>query len=691
MRISADIGGTFTDLVAWNSATGSVTFSKAPTTPDDPVRGVTDGLALLAAKLNLTPQDMIAQAERFVHGTTVATNTLAEGSGPLLGLITTQGFRDVLELRDGTKSERYALRTAAPTALIPRNLRLTVAERLLFDGSVDTPLDETAVAHACAQLAAAGVQDLVIAMLHSHVNPVHELRAEEVARKAGWKGSIVLSHKIYNRQGEYARFSTASVNAYVTPRLQAYVRRLQSTLAESRPDFPVLIVQSSGGLVPVEVAATQGVGCVTSGPAGGAIACAFLAQRMGIANAVTYDIGGTTTDISLIEDGRSVEREKTQTDAYVIAVPSIDVRVHAIGGGSIAAVDSGGILGVGPKSSGAFPGPAAYGRGGMKATVTDAAVVLGYFNTGKFTDGRLSLDLELAAQAIRRDIAEPLDLSVQDAALAVYHLAAAKVAEGVRSAVIGRGTDPREIDLIAFGGAGGLYIDTVARELEMTRAIAPRAASVFSAFGFLAGRVRFDEGRTIALPSTQLQPQHLACAFAQMQDKVASQLETAGFTPQAMQFELTLDCRYEKQTGTVEVRPALNAEGTFDMARITEDFETRYEALYAHRHPGQACVIEACRLTGTGQQGVMAFPLAGGHAEPQDALRGHRDVYTESGWAPTPVYDFEALRPGCSVQGPALFESTSTTLVIGQGSVGRIDELGSLIVTRPAQTGGTQP
>lgn len=684
MRLSADIGGTFTDVVGWDPSTAAFTFVKVPTTPEDPAQGVLDGIAALATRLGTDYETLVRRTERFVHGTTVATNTLAEGTGPLLGLITTHGFRDVLELRDGGKSERYVLRIPFPPALIRRDLRVTVAERVLWDGTVEIPLDEAAVEAACARLRAAGVEGIVIALLHAHMNPAHELRAEAIVRACGWTGDIVLSHQVYNRQGEYARFSTAAVNAYVTPRLAAYLGHLKARLTRSQPAMDVSIVQSSGGLMPVEMASKIGVGCVTSGPAGGAIACQFAANAMGLVNAVAFDIGGTTTDISLIEDGRVVEREKTQNDAYIVAAPSIDIRVHAIGGGSIAAVDRGGILGVGPRSSGARPGPAAYGRGGTNATVTDAAVVLGYFETGRFDDGRLTLIRELAEAAIRRDIAAPLGLSLEDAALAVYQLAAAKVAEGVRSAVVGRGTDPREIDLIAFGGAGGLYVDSVMTELGMTRAIAPRAASVFSAFGFLAGRVRFDEGRTLGRPLAEMTPADLRRVVREIEDRVAGRLQAAGFAREAMRFEWTLDCRYEKQTGTVDVKPSFSADGELDLERIAQGFEARYESLYSHRHPGQPCIVEACRITGTGRYEEVTFPRTNGRADSGAALRGHRNVYSDGAWIRTPVYDFEALRPESRIEGPALLESTSTTIAFGGGAHATIDAFGSLLLTRDA-------
>ncbi len=680
MRLAADIGGTFTDVVLHDPMRREVSFAKSPTTPDDPVAGVMNAIATLAQRRGCAPDTLLSQVDHFVHGTTVATNTLAEGSGPPLGLITTEGFRDVLELRDGTKQDRYALRTPFPEALIPRERRLTVPERMRWDGTVARPLDPVAVLDATGRLQAAGVQAIVVAFLHANVDPRHELQARALIRQAGWTGLVVLSHEVCNRQGEYARFSTAAVDAYVTPRLAAYVRRLASTLNEGRSDLPVLVVQSSGGLGPAEAAAASGVGCVTSGPAGGAMACAWLARSMDVADAVTFDIGGTTTDIALIEGGRPVEREKTQTDAYTIAVPSIDIQVHAIGGGSIAAVDAGGLLAVGPKSAGAQPGPAAYGRGGRRATVTDAAVVLGYYAAGEAGTSRLSLSRTLALEAIERDVARPLGLDVEQAALSVFRLAAAKVAEGVRAAVIGRGTDPRDVELIAFGGAGGLYADSVARDLGMARAIVPRAASVFSALGFLAAQVRFDEGCTLAASVEALDAGELHARFAEIRGRLAARLADAGFAPQESRFDHVIDCRYIRQVGTVSIAAAGDERHRDDLDRLVEAFQARYEALYGHRHAGQPCVFESIRVSAYGVAPSMVFPPGGGTLTAHAARQETRQVYDGGGWVAHPVYAFESMRAGERIAGPALLESTSTTIVVSRGSTAAIDGAGSVIL-----------
>lgn len=682
LRLAADIGGTFTDVVAYDMADGAVAFAKAPSTPDNPARGVLDALGVLARQRGEETAAMLGRAENFLHGTTVATNTLAEGNGPRIGMLTTRGFRDVLELREGTKQDRYALRTAFPEALIPREWRLEVSERIGWDGAVREALDEADARAAIAVLREGGIEIIVIGLLHAHANPGHEQRLGVLVREMGWDVPMVLSHEILNRQGEYQRFSTAAVNATVTPRLAGYLRQLEAGLAEvAGKVLPVMIMQSSGGLLPAEAASTFGVGCVTSGPAGGAIASAFLTRAMEGAHAVAFDIGGTTTDISLIEESRPVERLRTDTDAHTIAIPSIDIRVEAIGGGSIASVDVGGVLSVGPRSAGAMPGPAAYGRGGQRATVTDAAVVLGYLAEGAFMGGRLPLSRDLALDAVRRDVAEPLGLSVEDAARAVYSLAATKVAEGVRATTVGRGIDPRDLALIGFGGAGGLYMDLVARELEMETAIAPRAASVLSAFGFLAAPVRFDDGRTLSQPLAALEPAMLRATFEGMAARLGARLAEAGYPPERTRFEYRLDCRYARQIGTVEVVATGEESGAEDLARLAGNFAQRYEALYGHRHPGEVCVLENCRVSAIGLQPGIDFPTATGTATPEGALRGHRRVYGEQGWAERPVLGFEDLAPGGIVRGPALLESTTTTIVVEAGTIAIIDRFGSAVLS----------
>ncbi len=671
LRLAVDVGGTFTDIVAYHAATGRMTFGKVPSVPSDPGQGVLDAVSFMAAQSGLSTPDLLARTELLVHGTTVATNTLAEGTGPRLGLITTRGFRDVLELREGTKAERYALRTPFPDALVPREHRIEVTERLRWDGAVVTPLDEAELRDALARLQADGVEAIVVGFLHAHANPVHEQQAAASIRAAGWAGPLVASHEVVRCRGEYPRISSAAVNAIVTPRLAAYLGDLESRLEAAGRRVPVMVVQSSGGFLPAQDAVGFGIGCVASGPAGGAAAAALLARLVGRSDAVGFDVGGTTTDISVIADGVPVERARSDTDAYAIAVPAIDIRVHAIGGGSIAAVDAGGRLQVGPRSSGAIPGPACFGRGGTRATVTDAALVLGLLSEDAPLGGRLRLSRGLAEAAVRRDVAEPLDLSVEDAARAIHALAASRIAEGVRAATVGGGRDPRDMALLAFGGAGGLYIDHVATELEVGLAVAPRAASVLSALGFLGAEPRVDALRSLARPVDGFASGELAAIVAEQEVLLAARLARAGYGSDRIRFVRHLDCRYIRQTGTVPVP----IHDMADAAGIAEVFAARYETLFGHRHAGETCIVETCRIAAYGVDTPFAWPEL--PPAPPARVRATRRVF-DGVWREVPVFALEDLAAGQRIAGPAILDSSTTTIVLGAGREALLDDRGSL-------------
>lgn len=668
LRLAVDVGGTFTDIVALDAATGRLTFGKVPSVPSDPGQGVLDAVAFMATQSGLGTGELLARTDVLVHGTTVATNTLAEGTGPRLGLITTRGFRDVLELREGTKAERYALRTPFPEALVPREHRIEVTERLRWDGSIATPLDEADLRNALASLQADGVEAIIVGFLHAHANPAHEQRAVAVIREAGWAGPVIASHEVVRCRGEYPRISSAAVNAIVTPRLAAYLGDLETRLEAAGRRVPVMVVQSSGGLLPAQEAAGFGIGCVASGPAGGAAAAALLARLIGRPDAVGFDVGGTTTDISVIADGVPVERARSDTDAYAIAVPAIDIRVHAIGGGSIASVDVGGVLQVGPRSSGAVPGPACFGRGGTRATVTDAALVLGLLSEDAPLGGRLRLSRALAEAAVQRDVAAPLGLGVEDAARAIHALAASRIAEGVRAATVGGGRDPRDMALLAFGGAGGLYLDHVATELEVGLAVAPRAASVLSALGFLGAEARVDALRSLARPVDGFAPGELAAILAEQEALLAARLARAGYGPDRIRFVRHLDCRYIRQTGTV----AVPLDGATDVAEV---FAARYEALYGHRHAGEACIVETCRVAAYGIDTPFTWPEI--TPAPQARPRATRRAY-DGTWREVPVFALEDLAPGQRIAGPAILESSTTTIVLGAGREALLDGWGSL-------------
>lgn len=678
MIVGVDIGGTFTDLVAFTPKEG-LRFTKTPSTPDDPSRGVMEGLALLAAETGRNLQALLNEVEVFIHGTTVATNMLVQRNGARLGLITTRGFRDLLELRDGTKADRYRLRTPAPTPIIPRDLRMEVTERLRFDGTVETALDQDDAMRAIAALRERGVDGVVVCLLHAHADGQHERTIRELIASTGWEPYVSLSHEVLEREGEFDRLGTAIVNAYVGPGLATYLQRLETQLAARGVRAPLRIMQSTGGVLPVQQARQHAVGAVTSGPAGGAMAGALFARVGGWPRAVTYDMGGTSTDIAMIIDGRPTERQRVEVADLPIATPAVEIEALGAGGGSIAALDAGGILSLGPESAGAMPGPACYQRGGTRPTTTDASVVMNLLDPANFLGGRLSLSRQAAAAAIDVAVGGPLGLTTEAAAQAIHELATSKITEGIRLATVRRGMDPRDFVLISFGGAGGLHANAVARELSIPTVLIPRQASVLSALGFLAADIRRDLQRSIGHPIRAFGADAIRDIFTDLIDAGRAMLAREGFADASIHLRIEVDCRYARQVHSVPVtieQEMLQAE---DLPALLEQrFRAQYAELYKHVHdePG---ILSSCRLAVFGELPKLdpaTLSLRSGGA-PAAAKPGTRRLYLD-GWVDAAVHQFDSIAPGTCVFGPAVIESESTTILVLAGSSAVVDGFGCL-------------
>jgi N-methylhydantoinase A len=678
MMIGIDVGGTFTDLVLFSGNEG-LDFVKVPSTPADPATGVMDALEHLAERRSTGVEDLLRGVEVFIHGTTVATNTLVQRNGARLGLITTRGFRDVLEMREGAREKRYTLRLPAPEQIIERPQRLEVRERLRADGSVAQPIDLAEVREAVGRLRGMGVEGVVVCLLHAYTNPAHERAVAEVIHETGWPVYVSLSHEILNRQGEYDRLSTAAVNAYVGPRLQSYLDRLAGHLRERGIAVPVFVMQSTGGVLPIEQAGRRAVGAVTSGPAGGAMAGALFARELGVANLVTYDTGGTSTDICLIENGVPVERQRTDLADLRIAVPGIDVNPLGIGGGSIARVDADGILAVGPEGAGAVPGAACFGRGGVRATLTDANLVLGLLDPDNFLGGRMRLSVEAARTAVHDDVAAPLGMSIEDAAYAIHVLASAQIAEGVRLATVRRGKDPRDFSLMCFGGAGGLHADAVARELEIPHAVIPKMASVLSALGFLAADLRQDRERMIDRPIRDFSASEFEHLFGELEADARDQLAASGGTMGGVRVVRSMECRYVRQVHGIRV----NVDDTLEPARLEMAFTAAYRDLYSHAHEGEPAIVHACRVSVFGELPKIVFlrnPDNAG-ADPSPAYTGVRDIYLGR-LMPAAIYRLDSIRRGMVISGPAVIESASTTILVQEASTATLDAIGNIVLER---------
>lgn len=672
-RIGIDVGGTFTDLVAVDEA-GRVTLAKAASTPADQSVGVMDGLARLAEALGLDVGTLLRRTDRIVHGTTVATNAILERKGARVGLLTTEGHRDVLEMREGLKPDRYNLRMPAPEPLVPRARRLGVRERLRADGRVATRLDRRSLDAAIRRLRAHGVEAVAVCYLHAYRDARHEVATRRVLERAMPGVYVSLSSEVFPQIKEYERVCTTVVNAYVGPALDRYLTRLAERLGGAGYGAPLLIMQSHGGVVPVAEAVRLAAGAVLSGPAGGVAGGVYCARLLGEGNLIPFDMGGTSTDISLIVDGRPALATDRAVAGEKIALQSLDIVSLGAGGGSIGRVDPSGILRVGPESAGAEPGPACYGKGGTEPTVTDANLVLGYLDPDSFLGGRARLDRAAAERALDA-LAGKLDVDRMAAAEGVHRVVNTRMAEGIRLVSVRRGVDPRRFALLAFGGAAGLHVTDVARQLELERVIVPRVAAVLSAWGMLATDLRYEVARTHIGDARGVDADVLRAAFAEMETEGRRRLGAAFEGPVAV--HRSADMRYGEQIFEISVDlDGIDWESQDPMGQVLARFHRRHEELYTYSVPDQDVVLVNARVAVVGQLPALprepAVPV-----RPPAAPRTRRPIYL-GGWTEVPVHDLEALAPGQVLEGPGIVEAPTTTVLLRPGERARVTPLGWL-------------
>ncbi len=677
-RIGVDVGGTFTDLVAVDEK-GRTVLEKAATTPADPSIGVLEGLALLAARLGLDRAALLAQTERIVHGTTVATNALLERKGARVGLLTTEGHRDVIEMREGLKDDRYNLRMPPPEQLVPRKLRVGVRERMRADGRIETPLDQASLDAAIAVLKRERVELIAVCYLHAWRDPRHEhITGAAIARELP-RAYTSLSAEVLPQIKEFERVSTTVVNAYVGPVLSLYLGRLERRLAEAGYNGPTLIIQSHGGVSPIAEAGRLAAGAVLSGPAGGAAGSVYAARLLGEGNLIPFDMGGTSTDISLIVDGTPSLAPSRRIAGHTIALNSLDIASIGAGGGSIARVDAGGILHVGPQSAGAIPGPACYGAGGSLATVTDANLVLGYLDPASFLGGRRKLDRAAAEAAIDR-IAAALGTTRLAAAQGIHRVVNTTMAEGVRLVSVRRGVDPRRFALLAFGGAAGLHATDIARQLDISRVVVPRVAAVLSAWGMLTTDLRFEVARTHIGDTRSLDGAALRRLFEDMEAEGLARLRASFDGP--ARISRAVDMRYGEQVFEITVAlDGIDWTRPDPLPEIIERFHHRHEELYTYAMRDQEIVLVNARVAVSGVLSALPQePLlpAAAIAPP----RGERQIWLGN-WVAAPVWDFEALAAAQSITGLAIIELPMTTVLLRSGDRAAVTQLGWLDIAVP--------
>jgi N-methylhydantoinase A len=682
-RIGIDVGGTFTDLVAIDPA-GVTTLAKVPSTPEDPSLGVLDGLTQLAESLGLDRAALLGETDRIVHGTTVATNALLEHKGAKLGLLTTEGHRDVVEMREGLKDDRYNLRMPPPEQLVPRRLRLPVRERLRADGRVETPLDPQSLGMAIAALERERVEAVAVCYLHAYRDPRHELATREALSRVLPDVYVSLSSEVLPQIKEFERVSTTIVNAYVGPVLSHYLARLEARLAEAGYRGPTLIIQSHGGVAPIAESGRLAAGAVLSGPAGGVAGSVYAARLLGPmgvgGNLIPFDMGGTSTDICLVVDGAAALVMDRRIGGHRIALNSLDIASVGAGGGSIARVDKGGILHVGPDSAGAVPGPACYGQGGNDATVTDANLVLGYLDPANFLGRSRLLDREAAERAVDR-VAAALGIDRLAAARGIHRIINTTMAEGVRLVSVRRGVDPRRFALFAFGGAAGLHATDIARQLGLARVIVPRVAAVLSAWGMLATDLRFEVARTHIGDARALDGGAVNRLFDEMEAAGLARLRASFAGP--ARTTRSVDMRYGEQVFEITV-PLDDVDWSVPdpLPQIVERFHRRHEALYTYSLPDQDTVLVNARVTVSGilEELPQEPELPAAPSAPQ---RGERRIYLDD-WTTAPVYAFDALAPAQTIAGPAIIESAMTTVLLRPGDAATVTPQGWLDIVVPA-------
>jgi N-methylhydantoinase A len=680
-RVGIDVGGTFTDLICVTPS-GEVILDKTPTTPDDQSAGVMNGLELLATHVGCSLSDFCAQLDALVHGTTTADNTMIEMDGAPTGLLVTEGHRDEIEMRRVHKEEIWDPSYPAPPPIARRRARIAIPERLDVDGNVVLPLDEAAVRAGVQRLRKLGCTSIAVVFLHSFTNPAHELRARElIVEEYPDVAHISLSHEVMPKAPEFERTSTTLVNAYVAPRIASYTQRLTGKLRDAGFGGQMLIMQSTGGVMPPEYVSKRAVSLLASGPTGGVMGSTVAAARSGAPDFVAVDMGGTSYDVCLVRDGQPVlKTDDNWRYRYYIGIPMVDVESVGAGGGSIASVRQGALL-VGPESAGAQPGPVCYGRGGRRATVTDADAVLGYLPTGDtFAGGRMRLDVDAARAAIARDVGEPLGLDVVDAAWGIERIVNANMANAVRRVVAQYGADPRDLAMIAYGGNGAVHAWAQAPELGISRVLVPKAAPAFSALGLLVADYVIDLTRAYVTPLSRVDVARVKKLFAELADEADHELAPANLSPDDVTRSAYALMCYPGQNWDMSVPvpdggAGLDEPGLFDLAGRFHDL---HEADRGFAFRNQQPLLRGVRLAASGRTPKPdALAVVGTVTDASQARTGARPVWFGDGWVDTPVYDGAALAPGASVDGPALVEEPFTVVVVAPGWTCTLDAAGT--------------
>ena len=666
-----DVGGTNTDLLLVEPESGATRVVKVSSTPEDQSKGVIHGLRQAEVPLE--------RLTAIIHGTTIATNAVLERKGAQCGLITTRGFRDILELGRRTRPRNYGM-IGSFEALIDRSFRLEVDERMDARGRVLVPLDEGQVREALHKLLELGAEAVVLQFLHSYVNPAHEQRAAEIAREIWPNDYVTVSSEILREVREFERCSTAAINAFVQPVLARYLGRLSDALASAGSPNPLLVMQGNGGIMAADLAVRQPVQTVMSGPAAGAIAAAQIGRQSGFPNLIACDMGGTSFDVSLIRDGiPAVSAEKDLAYGVPVRVPMVDIHTIGAGGGSIARVDAGGILRVGPESAGATPGPICYGRGGSRPTVTDANVILGRVDPAGFSGIESSAATEAVETALIAEVGRPLGLDGVEAASAILAVAGNQLASAIRLVSIEKGNDPRDFALFPFGGAGALHAVALARELGVPKVLIPRFPGITSALGCVLADLRHDFVHTIWRPLADVVPSQAEAVLTEQDTRGREMIAEEGVPIAEIEVIFEADLLYRGQSHVFRIpvsNPGFTQEG------VVRSFSERYRAHFGIELHEMTPVLGSLRTTVIGRRKPIDLELFGATAEAGRRAEplAKRPVYFDGAFVETAIYDREAIGAGATIEGPAIIQQADSTAVLDPGALATSDRLGNLVI-----------
>jgi N-methylhydantoinase A len=680
--IGIDTGGTFTDLICVDEKGASIII-KAPSTPEDPSVAIINGLQGMAAKIGRDLNSFLGDVTRICHGTTVTTNTVLTWTGAKVGMLCTKGFRDILGIRFGIRETPYDYTIPAPKPLSPRYLRVPVEERIKWNGEVVTPLNEADVKKACEYLKAQGVDAVVVGFVWSFKNPTHERRAVEICKEELPGVYVCGSCDVQPEIREYWRMSTATLNAYVGPNLSKYLKNLVQTLNESGFKGQLLITQSNAGVIFPEIAIEQAVRTILSGPACSPAAAAYLASPLNLKDLITIDMGGTSFDVCLIKDGQPCTALETAVaGVYHLKLPLIDVHTIGAGGGSVAWLDPMKVLHVGPQSAGALPGPACYGKGGTEPTSTDADLLLGYLNPDYFLGGEMTINVELARKAVKEKIADPLGMDVIDAARAIRKIIDHGMSDAISQVSVERGEDPRKYMLVAAGGAGPVHVASLAKPLGIKQVLISRSSSIFCALGSIIADLRHDLVNSVVSKTSQVNAGALNGAFLDMQSEGDKYLDREGIAAADRYYRKSIDMRYKGQFHEVELpisEAQLSDEG---IDHIVADFHKKHEELYAYRDVVETEMINL-RLAAYGKVVTPARrTMKEKSADAAGFVKEKRDVYFEEkyGFVPTKIYDGDTMVAGNIVDGPAIIEQRTTTVVVPPDARLEVTEYGDYLM-----------